>query len=292
MTDARPADDRITYLIANYNQARFIADCVRSLTAQTDSRWMAVILDDSSTDGSADRIGTLVDDDGRIRVLSSDRNVGYIATLERLIAEAGTDIVAILDADDAVEPEATAELLAAHTRNPGAALVYSRFAEYDESLTNRLSVNGGVVPIGGTAIIDGPVGHILSFRRSAYSRTAGLDREMLYAEDRDLVYKLEELATPVFVDAVLYRYRTVAGSHTRDPEKREIGARNTRKARLAAVERRRLSGVAQLAARWAIACDYAAYSHHRSHPVRMLASTFASVASAVWRRQRGAQPLP
>lgn len=276
--------ERITYLVANYNNGRFVADCLESLGAQTDPNWLGLVVDDASTDGSVERIRAVVDD--RIRLLVNDTNIGYIATLERLIAEATTDIVAILDSDDAVEPEATAELLAAHARNPAASIVYSRFASYDASLATRLGVYGGAIPQGGTAIIDGPLGAILSFRRSAYWRTDGLDPAMLYAQDRDLVYKLEELSPPVFVNRVLYRYRIVMGSQTNDPEKREIGARNARRARQAAVQRRGIGGLSRLGAECMIACDYIAYSHRFNSPVRAVANAIASVGGLVWRKRR------
>jgi glycosyltransferase involved in cell wall biosynthesis len=279
--------ERITYLIANYNHRPLIGDCIESLRAQTDSRWLGIVADDASTDGSVERVSTMLDD--RISLLVNAENRGYIATLERLIEEATTDIVAILDADDALEPEATGELLNAYARNPDAVLVFSRFAEYDESLAARLGVYGGAIPANGTAIIDGPLGHIRSFRRSAYTRTQGLDRGMHYAEDRDLVYKLEELAPPVFVDRVLYKYRAVPDSHARDPEKREVGARNTRIARRAALTRRGINGAQRLAAECAIACDYVESSDRFPSPVRATASRVGSAAAAVWRKL-GAAP--
>jgi glycosyltransferase involved in cell wall biosynthesis len=287
MSEGSMGSERITYLIANYNHRTLIGDCIDSLKAQTDSRWLAIVADDASTDGSAEVISTMLDD--RIRLLVNPENRGYIATLDRLIGEATTDIVAILDADDALEPEATAELLNAFAKNPNAVLVFSRFAEYDESLSARRGVYGGAIPVNGTAIIDGPLGAIRSFRRSAYEKTQGLDRGMHYAEDRDLVYKLEELAPPVFVDRVLYKYRAVPHSHARHPEKRETGVRNTRTARRAALTRRGVHGAHRLAAECAIACDYVASSHRYPRPLRTTASRIGSAAAALW-RTLGAAP--
>lgn len=278
--------ERITYLVAHYNHGAYIGECIESLKAQTDPHWLAIICDDGSTDGSLERIRMQMDD--RIALLVNGENTGYIATLERLIAESTTDIVAILDADDAIEPETTAELLDAFERNPGAALVYSRFATYDASLEVRIDVHGRAIRNGGTAIRDGTVGAIRSFRRSAYARTEGLNRRMQYAEDRDLVYKLEEIAPPVFVDRVLYRYRILSGSQSHDPVKREIGARNTHFARRAALKRRKLRGIDRAAAECMIACDYMEYSHRFPGPVRVLASRIVAVAASIWRRRDAA----
>jgi glycosyltransferase involved in cell wall biosynthesis len=286
MSDDSPPE-QITYLIAIYNHAELIGDCIDSLKAQTDKRWLALIADDGSTDDSAERISAKLDD--RIRLLENHENRGLIRTLERLIEEATTDIVAILDADDALADEATEALLEAYAKNPGAVFAYSRFAEFDESLVRQYGAYGGAIPENGTAIIDGPLGAIRSFRRTAYAKTEGLDRNMLYAEDRDLVYKLEELAPPVFIDRVLYRYRRVPHSHSRHPEKREMGARNTRAARRAALTRRGVRGVPRLAAECAIACDYVASSHRYTRLTRAPASFIGSVAAKIW-RTLGASP--
>jgi hypothetical protein len=119
-------------------------------------------------------------------------------------------------------------------------------------------VHGTPVPPLGAALCRGEVGAIRSFRRSAYARTAGLDVDMLYAEDRDLVYKLEEVTRPVFVDAVLYHYREVPDSQSRAPDKRAIGRRNTLRARRAALRRRRVGGVHRLVCELLVASDFVA----------------------------------
>ena len=277
------AGGRITYLIANYNHEAFVKTCLESVLAQSDTRWLAIVADDASTDRSLEFLRGVHDE--RIAIRVNEKNLGYTDTLRRLIAQATTDIVAILDADDALEPDATGTLLDAFEQNPDAGLVYSRFAEYDESLTTIRGIHGGPIPPGGTAIIDGPVGAIRCFRRSVYAAAGGFDREMVYAEDRDLVYKLEEIRRPVFVDRVIYRYRSVEGSQSRDPRKRELGAKNTWRAKRAALKRRRVGGPARVIAEAAVACSYVAYSDRFIAPVRAAASAIDAAASALWRAQ-------
>jgi hypothetical protein len=99
-----------------------------------------------------------------------------------------------------------------------------------------------------------------------YYQTAGLDERMKYAEDRDLVYKLEEVATPVFVDAVLYRYRETSDSQSRNSIKHEIGAVNTRAARRAALDRRGVRGLVRVVWDVVFLVDYALYSR-RTHGI-------------------------
>lgn len=284
MPSARGADERITYLIANHNRGPFVAACLESVRRQTNENWLAIIADDASTDESRSAIAPFLDE--RIRLIVNPSNVGYIATLKRLIADARTDLVAILDADDALSDDATQQLLAVYEAHPSAGFVYSRYAVYDPTLAHRKATHGSAIPEAGTAILDGVVGAIRSFRRSVYARTAGLDDTMLYAEDRDLVYKLEEVTRPAFIDAVLYHYRDLPDSQSHDPRKRAIGAANTWRARRAALIRRKVGGIARLGFELYAWADYAAYRRPRPVALSFIMGRLAAAARMVCRRYR------
>lgn len=263
----------VTYLVANHDNGRFLPDCIASLLAQRDTSWLAVICDDASSDDSIDVIRS--NPDPRIRLVRNQRNTGYIATLRRLIDEASTDVVAILDPDDAIAPDTTAHLIRAFSSADDVAFVYSRFAECGPDLNDTRAVRGSAIPPGGSCLWHGTVGHILSFRRSAYHATAGLDDAMLFAEDRDLVYKLEEVAQPVFVDDVLYLYRVVPGSQSHHPQRRERGARNAWRARRAALARRSVRGLHRVLWEVVFLSDYLAYSDRRPAVIRRVADLAA-----------------
>ncbi len=284
MPNAPVVDERITYLIASHNRGRFVAACLESIRRQTSDNWLAIVVDDASTDASLSVIRPFVDE--RIRLVVHPRNLGYIATLKRLIAEASTDLVAIVDADDAITPDATEQLLTAYATHPSSGFVYSRYAIYDATLTHAGGDHGRAIPDGRTAMVDGVVGAIRSFRRSAYARTPGLDDTMLYAEDRDLVYKLEEVTRPVFIDAVLYRYRDLPDSQSHDPRKRAIGARNTWRARRAALGRRGMSGIMRAAFELHALADYVAFRWPRPPVVSFLPRRVADAARVLCRRYR------
>lgn len=240
--------EEISYLVANFNCAPYAAECIRSLASQKDRRWRALICDDCSTDTSLAVIRAAIDASGcadHITLLQNPQNVGYIATLKVLIAAASTDIVAILDADDALDPEATGAILDEYARHPEAGFVYSQYRAIDAQ-SNAMAPSSPLcapVPAGTTALLFGFVSHLKTFRRSAYGRTGGLDESIRYAEDRDLVYKLEEVTRLRFVDRVLYSYRLVAGSQSRDDGKFRAGIRNHVLARRHALDRRGVKGL-------------------------------------------------
>lgn len=284
MPSAGRPDERITYLIASHNRGPFVAACLESVRRQTNGNWFAIIVDDASTDESRSVIAPFLDE--RVRLIVNPSNVGYIATLKRLIADAPTDIVAILDADDALSDDATEQLLAVYGAHPSTGFVYSRYGVYDPTLAHQRATHGSAIPEAGTAILDGVVGAIRSFRRSMYARTGGLDDSMLYAEDRDLLYKLEEVTRPVFIDALLYHYRDLPDSQSHDPRKRAIGARNTWRARRAALSRRKVGGIARLGFELYAWADYVAYSRPRPAVLRFIVRRLAAAARVVCRRYR------
>jgi glycosyltransferase involved in cell wall biosynthesis len=238
--------EQVTYLVANFNNGWAFPDLLSSLEQQTDSHWLCLVCDDASTDDSSPSIqrqlgASPVSD--RIRFLQNPTNLGYIGTLKRLIQSSETDIVAVLDADDALMPEATAELLSAYNRTPKAAFVYSKYWIMDDTFMHRRSVGGAPIPPTLSSMQGGFVAHLRSFRRELYGETEGLDETMLYAEDRDLIFKLEERTKPVFIDKELYLYRHVADSQSQDPIKRDTGYRNYGRAWNKALKRREIRGL-------------------------------------------------
>ena len=235
--------ETITYLVANYNNARYLEDCLRSLKSQTCDRWQCLVCDDASTDDSVAIIKKHAN--YKIRLLQNSANVGYIGTLKRMIAAAPSDIVGILDSDDALTEDATACVLQAYADN-NTGFVYSRFVHTDENL-RRLPGKSGVPNADSgkhweLLLTIGNVSAIRTFRKSLYYRTSGLDENMLYSEDRDLVYKLEEATRPVFIDKVLYIYRILGNSQCHDPAKFKIGWHNNYRAKKNALRRRKVRG--------------------------------------------------
>ncbi|MCP4005226.1 MAG: glycosyltransferase [bacterium] len=234
--------EQVTYLVANYNCAVYLEECLGSVLAQHDGSWRCIVADDASTDSSMEVIEPFLGE--KLSLLRNETNLGYIATLKKLIAAAETDIVAILDADDALHAEATGAVLNAYAENPETGLVYTRhccFSEDGSPIRCRGGESRGVPPTK-TSLEFGFISHLKTFRKSRYFRTRGLDETILYAEDRDLGYKLEEVTKPVFIDQPLYFYRLTTNSQSHDPHKLEIGARNHIVAKRQALDRRRIHG--------------------------------------------------
>ena len=74
--------EKITYLVANYNNGKYIKDCIDSLNVQTNPNWLCIIIDDKSTDNSLEIIPPLLNH--QIALFTNDHNLGYIGTLNKV----------------------------------------------------------------------------------------------------------------------------------------------------------------------------------------------------------------
>ena len=87
---------RISVLIPCYNAARYIEEALESVFSQGVDPHEVVVVDDGSTDGSADRVRAFGD---RVRV-DRQENAGISGARNAALALATGEVIAFLDADD------------------------------------------------------------------------------------------------------------------------------------------------------------------------------------------------
>ena len=112
----------VSVLVANYNYARFLPAMLDSLLGQTYPNWEAVVLDDGSTDGSADVVRAYAARDSRIRLVEQP-NAGQNAAVNACYRELRGDVVCLLDSDDVFHPTKIADVVAAFRRQPECGVV-------------------------------------------------------------------------------------------------------------------------------------------------------------------------
>lgn len=212
----------VSVLVPCHNYGRYVDECVTSVLSQSivgSERIEIIVLDDGSTDDSWDEIESIARRTG-IEALRSERNVGHVATLDRLIGLAAGTYVVVLDADDrAVDRDALRSQVDALLANPDAGIACGDYLLVDESgrRIGRERVDAprtlaardafahlllsNFIPHSGTLV-----------RREAYQHLGAHDPAFHYSHDWELWLRLTSRYGVVRVPRPLYAYRMHAGS--------------------------------------------------------------------------------
>jgi glycosyltransferase involved in cell wall biosynthesis len=196
---------RSTVVIAAYNAARTIGSSIRSVLAQTEQNFEVVVVDDGSTDGTADRAASIGDD--RIRVLTQP-NRGPSAARNKGIAVANGTFVSVLDADDLWLPEYLEVMGAALDADPRAAFAYTDAWVLDDE-TGRIRRRSAMSYQQPPATVLDPRTFYLELiqrnfvytsvtaRRAVLDAVGGYDETLATGEDWNLWLRLAKLGRPV-----------------------------------------------------------------------------------------------
>ena len=92
-------------VIPAYNCEGYIEGCLRSVQAQTIPDVEIIVIDDGSTDCTAERVQAMAAQDERITLLVNEKNRGVAETRNRGVRMAHADWVAFLDSDDCWLPD-------------------------------------------------------------------------------------------------------------------------------------------------------------------------------------------
>jgi glycosyltransferase involved in cell wall biosynthesis len=110
---------QLSIIVTSYNIASFISACLDTVIAQTISDIEIIVVDDGSSDGSADIVRSYAARDPRIRLILFDKNTpGGVATAANAgLAIATGEFIGFMDGDDLCEPTMFAKLVEAARRH-------------------------------------------------------------------------------------------------------------------------------------------------------------------------------
>lgn len=94
----------VSVVIPNYNCAQYLDKCLDSISSQTYQNFECLVCDDGSTDDSIAIIKRHIEKDSRIKLLVNTKNIGHLATYNKLFFASEGEYIMIQDADDWSEP--------------------------------------------------------------------------------------------------------------------------------------------------------------------------------------------
>jgi GT2 family glycosyltransferase len=218
----------ISVIVPVHNGARFVSDALRSVKSQTLPADEIIVVDDGSSDGSADIVLREHPD----AVLIRQPRAGVAAARNAGARRARCEALAFLDRDDLWLPERNAALLHAWRANPEADVICGAFrvlvepgASDDERLRRA---EGSDAPF---------LVRTFMIRRPCWLALGGMQSERDYAEDLDLYLRLIEAGVNILrIDAATLIYRMHGANHSRAAARNSGALLSTLRA---AIQRRR-----------------------------------------------------
>ena len=207
----------LSVIVPNFNRETLIGETLANLLSQTRAPDQLIVIDDGSTDGSADVIAGF----GKAVMLLRQANAGPAAARNRGMAQATGDFVQFFDSDDLCsldklerQESALAACDAPFVYGPWLqARLVDGVAEYAEPPLQQRQL-----PPSRSALswyLQGwvTVFQTCLFRRTALERVGPYREDLTIAEDGELLFRiLARCGEPVHVPEALVLYRLHAGS--------------------------------------------------------------------------------
>lgn len=207
---------QVDVLLPAFNCERTIASSVRSVLRQSFSALRLIVIDDGSTDSTAEILHELAASDRRMIVVRKD-NAGIVEALNAGLALCRASLVARQDADDISYPHRFELQVRYLAENPDCVAVSGNALHIDAGGRRIGATHGSGDAIGHPYAIPAIEPHLLHpflMTRLDCMRQVGGYRHVLHAEDVDLYWRLEPLGRMHVLEDRLGDYRIHSESLT------------------------------------------------------------------------------
>lgn len=186
---------RVSILMRACNVSRFLPSALASVCAQTINDWETLILDDASEDGIAAAVAPYIRTDKRFRYIRNPRRLGRPGNLNRGLALARGEVIAVLDGDDEWrDPSTLCKLTETLARNPQASLIAASAVEIDaQGKFLRYFPNGHHTDrdVRECILIENIIAHnSVCYRKKDVRAIGRYNERLLYTEDYELWLRL------------------------------------------------------------------------------------------------------
>jgi glycosyltransferase involved in cell wall biosynthesis len=220
----------VTVVMSVFNGRESVIDTIRSIQSDSACEVEIVVVNDGSTDGSAEILDALASEDRRISILHQE-NCGLTRALARGCASARGKYIARLDCGDRNIKGRFCQQIEALESHPELAFVscWTRVCTVSgEELFRSAGTGRAREPIGIldlneiSCVIDGPTHHgSVMFSRILYEKVGGYRWQFYYGQDWDLWYRLAEVGKFQMIPEVLYEARVSPGDISMNQKRRQ-----------------------------------------------------------------------
>ncbi len=208
----------ISVILPVHNGEKYLKEAVESILGQTFTDFELIIIDDGSTDSTADIVKSF--DDERIVYLKNETNVGISDTMNRGIAVSKGRYIARMDADDISLPTRFEKQINYMKQNSDISVLgcaIEIFGEEIEGYVRRFSCNNDDIRI--DLIFSTPFAHpTLMFDRCVFEYDR-YDSSFNGLEDYELWLRFAQKYKMSVMPEVLFKYRKHIGQVTKNYSK-------------------------------------------------------------------------
>jgi glycosyltransferase involved in cell wall biosynthesis len=204
----------VSVLLPVHNGERFVREALESVLDQSLADFEVVVVDDGSTDGTADALAEYRD--RRLRVLHQQQ-AGVAGALQSAVREARAPLLARMDADDVSFPDRLERQAGFLDANQRAGLVGCgvEVADADGTVEHTVLLPSGDRSLRRRLLLRNPFTHgSVMLRREALERAGGYRARHGANEDYDLWRRIARNWELAALPEVLYRYRRHTGAVT------------------------------------------------------------------------------
>ena len=212
----------ISVVTSVHNGEAYLKECVDSILNQTFEDFEYIILNNGSTDSTAEILAQYKDT--RLRIVHQ-MNLGIVNSLNKGTSLCRSDLIAHLDADDYVHPRWLEKHFEFMSQNQDVVLCSSRFEElFNGKLFPQSFPNVRNDPeIRKSLCFMNPIPHsFTSIRKGSLLKAGGYDPKLIIAHDYDLWVRLLEEGKAHNLDEVLGVYRVHGNSFASKKERTMI----------------------------------------------------------------------
>ena len=203
-------------VLPTYNGEKYVRQAIEACLRQTRAELELIVIDDASTDGTAEVL-TLFPDP-RLRVVRHTVNQGLVASLDHGFREALGEYLTWTSDDNYHDLTALEVMAGILDRVPGVDFVYTAYLMVDED--GRVLRSGRTLPPEALDR-DNCVGGCFLYRRRVYEAIGNFDPKAFLVEDYQYWLRVRERFVMKLVPELLYFYRVQGKSLTakHGPEK-------------------------------------------------------------------------
>lgn len=200
---------KFSIITACYNASPFLTDCIKSVLDQSCKDFEWIFVDDDSKDNSSSIVESVCDH--RFTVIRNTNRLFCSGAYALALSKAKGDIVGVLDADDALHPDALRVVLEKYEQHPQVGYIYTQHYWCDEKLqVKRPGLSSrpyGSLVEAGLRQKKHCFSHFRTFRRLLASKTVIFPLGLKAAVDKQMGFALEEVSVGGFLPQKLYYYR-------------------------------------------------------------------------------------